>query len=197
MNHPLDSTPTSYRSFGPYKPQFIIVDFEKAIHNAIDTVWPSSTKRGCNFHFNKDVFRNLKKSDCYSEYLIQGSEIRKLVSMCTDIAFIPESDVDQAWSFIRPLIPVDMENFRDFFERTWIGTSSTPPIFSHDMWNQYDATLMLLPRTTNIAKGCNHSFHTLVACDHPTIWRLLDCVNKEQNLSDAKNVYQATDGGET
>jgi hypothetical protein len=39
---------------------------------------------------------------------------------------------------------------RDFF-------SEPDPLFAHEMWNQHDASLMLLPRSTNIAEGSTPS----------------------------------------
>ena len=34
-----------------------------------------------------------------------------------------------------PLMATDMASFSSYFERTWIGTSSTQPTYRHEMWN--------------------------------------------------------------
>ena len=34
-----------------------------------------------------------------------------------------------------PLMATDMASFSSYFERTWIGTSSTHPTYRHEMWN--------------------------------------------------------------
>ena len=79
-----------------------------------------------------------------------------------------------------------MAAFVNYFEYTWVGTSSTAPLFSHDKWNQHDATAMLLPRSSNIAEGWHHGFNSMLSCTNPTIWKFLDCLKKEQDLTDVK-----------
>ena len=50
----------------------------------------------------------------------------------------------------------------------------------------HDATALLLPRSSNIAEGWLHGFHSLLSCSNPTIWKFLECLKKEQNLTDVK-----------
>ena len=54
------------------------------------------------------------------------------------------------------------------------------------MWNFHDSTLMLLPRSTNIAEGWHHGFNSMMSCSNPTIWKFLDCLKAEQDLTDLK-----------
>ena len=79
-----------------------------------------------------------------------------------------------------------MTSFSNYYESTWIGTSSSNPNFSHDMWNFHDSSLMLLPRSTNIAEGWHHGFNSMLSCSNPTIWKFLDCLKSEQDLTDVK-----------
>ena len=102
------------------------------------------------------------------------------------IAFVPEYDVSRARRFLKPLLPLDMASFSNYYESTWIGTSSSNPNFSHDMWNFHDSSLMLLPRSTNIAEGWHHGFNSMLSCSNPTIWKFLDCLKSEQDLTDVK-----------
>ena len=51
------------------------------------------------------------------------------------IAFVPEHDVPMVWRLLKPRIPADMLPFVNYYESTWIGTSSRNPLFSHDIWN--------------------------------------------------------------
>ena len=50
-------------SFGPYEPQSVLMDYELAIHNAVAEVWPSSKRRGCNFHYKKCLLKWRSASD--------------------------------------------------------------------------------------------------------------------------------------
>ena len=106
--------------------------------------------------------------------------------MIGDIAFVPEHDVPMVWRLLKPLIPADMLAFINYYESTWIGTSSRNPLFSHDIWNFHDSTLMLLPRSTNIAEGWHHGFNSMLSCHNPTVWKFLDCLKAEQDLTDLK-----------
>ena len=90
------------------------------------------------------------------------------------------------WETLKPQIPADMLTFSTYFENTWIGTTSSNPLFTHDIWNQYDATRALLPRSSNIAEGFHHGFHSMLGCSHPTIWKFLDTIKAEQSLTDVK-----------
>ena len=45
---------------------------------------------------------------------------------------------------------------------------------------------MLLPRSSNIAEGWHHGFNSMLSCSNPTIWKFLDCLKKEQDLTDVK-----------
>ena len=85
-----------------------------------------------------------------------------------------------------PLLPVDMAEFASYYENTWIGTSTCNPLNSHDMWNQHDASQLMIPRSSNIAEGWHHGFHSTMSCSKPTIWKFFDCLKLEQDLIDVK-----------
>ena len=59
-------------------------------------------------------------------------------------------------------------------------------LIPHDMWNQHDASLMLIPRSSNIAEGWHHGFHSMLSCSNPTLWKFLDALKSEQALTDQK-----------
>lgn len=173
-------------SFGPYDPQSILCDYELGLHNAILSVWPSSTIRGCQFHFKQAMWRALQRTDLVPEYSVLTSPIRKFFKILGAFPFLPIDDIDRAWRFVKPLIPSDMEPFVEYYERTWIGSSSRQPLFEHSKWNHHEDILLNLPRSSNLVEGWHHGFHTMMGCSHPTIWKFLDVLKKEQNLTDVK-----------
>ena len=63
-------------------------------------------------------------------------------------------------------------SFADYMEYTWIGTSSRHPLFNQWSWNQWDATLVGLPRSFNIAEGWHNGFKSLIGCSHPAPYHL-------------------------
>ena len=66
------------------------------------------------------------------------------------------------------------------------GTSSTNLLFDKGTWNQHDAIQAGLPRSKIIVEGWNHGFMSLVTCQNPTIWKFMECIQKEQALTDLK-----------
>lgn len=64
-------------SFGPYDPQSVLCDYETGLHNAIQTVWPSTTLRGCYFHYKQALWRALQRTDLVPEYNVLDSDVRK------------------------------------------------------------------------------------------------------------------------
>jgi hypothetical protein len=55
-------------TFGPFHPDTILTDYEKALQNAIQSVWPSATLRGCYFHYKKCLWKHFAQSDLVPEY---------------------------------------------------------------------------------------------------------------------------------
>ena len=133
--------------WGPYQPSSIILDYVLAIHNAVAEVWPSTTRRGCNFRFKQSLMKHLRQCDLIEEYRIENSPVRDGFAKMGDLAFFP---VERVWRNLKPLLPADLVSFISYFESTWVGTSTTSPLFSHDMWNQHNASLMLIPRSSMI-----------------------------------------------
>ena len=94
--------------------------------------------------------------------------------------------MDMAWRYLKPTLPSDMDAFARYYESTWMGTSSTSPLFDKDTWNQYDACQAGVPRSSNLAEGWHNGFRSLVGCAHPTVWKFLDALKLEQSLTDLK-----------
>ena len=53
-----------------------------------------------------------------------------------------------------------------------------PPRFPHELWNVHNATLNNEPRTNNQCEGWNNRLFHLVRYMHPSIWTLIDAIQK-------------------
>ena len=80
-------------------------------------------------------------------------------------------------------------SFISYFESTWVRTSTTSPLFSHNMWDQHDASLMLIPRSSKIAEGWHHGSHSMLSCSNPTLWKFLDALKSEQALMQTRSCH--------
>ena len=54
------------------------------------------------------------------------------------------------------------------------------------MWNQRDKVLACLLRSSNLAEGWHNGFRCLMNYSNPTIWRFIDVLKKERDLTDWK-----------
>ena len=105
--------------------------------------------------------------------------------MCA-LPFVPVDIIPTVWRHLKPLIPRELSSFVDYYEYTWVGSSNRNPTFSHYRWNQHDATTLPLPQSSSIAEGWHHPFRSMLSCQNPSIWKFLECLKKEQSLTEVK-----------
>ena len=153
---------------------------------------------GIQYNLTQHILLTILNSyDLVPEYRVLNSDVRQYFKMVGAMPFVGPFDVDETWRLLKPLLPSEMDSFTDYFERTWIGTATTPPLFSHHIWNQHEACMSRIPRSTNIAEGWHNGFMSLMQCHNPTLWKFSDCIKKEQSLTDAKIVkYKMKDDSE-
>jgi transposase-like protein len=75
-----------YKS-GPFSPQSVMCDFEQAIHNAVEAVWPSTAVRGCFLHYKQAMNRKLQQHNRMEECRVPDSDVRRYFQMMGSIAF--------------------------------------------------------------------------------------------------------------
>ena len=108
-------------TLGPFIPDSVLLDYEKALQNAVLTVWPGTTLRDYYFHYKQALWRSLAKSDFLPEYKVAGSDVRKSFQIIGAFPFLPNGDVDMTWRLIRPTFPPEMSSFADYMAYTWVG----------------------------------------------------------------------------
>ena len=115
-------------SYGPFFPLSVLVDNEVAIRNAVLNVLPGTTTlRDCWFHHKQALWRHLQSEGLASDYSLDGSPIRKSFMMIGAIPYVPVSDVEMAWRFLKPTQPPQTTTFARYYESPWIGTTASPP----------------------------------------------------------------------
>ena len=76
----------------------MFADFEKAIHLAILSVWPSITLKGCRFHLGQSWYRKIQSIGLSSKYKID-SDISKYLKYFFGLPFLrPDEVIDLAAS---------------------------------------------------------------------------------------------------
>ena len=111
------------------------------------------------------------------------------------LAFFPKADVPRTLRRLKPLLPVDMAKATAHYKVIWIRTSTSNPIFTHDIWSHHDSTQLLIPHSTNIPEGWHHGFNSLLSCSKPTIGKFLNCLKSENSLRGCSQLISSICGG--
>jgi len=84
-------------------------------------------------------------------------------------------------SFTDDLLPI-----ADYFEDTYIGRrgrrNRRAAMFPPSIWNMHSRRG--LPRTNNAVEAWHASFQGSIMCAHPTVWKLIDALRKENDLQE-------------
>jgi len=91
-------------------------------------------------------------------------------------------------------LPIDRAELASYYENTLIGTSISNPNFAPQMWNQHEATQMMIQCSSNIPEGWHHGFHSMLSCSKPTIWKFLDRLKAKPALTDVKKTQKRRAG---
>lgn len=119
-------------------------------------------------------------------------QIRQLAAL----AFVPVADVVNAFeSLMDSTFYIENEeaikDLTNYFEDTWIGRPGrrggrSDPIFQIALWNVNTSVLEDLPKTNNAVEGWHRGFSQLIGAYHPSIWKFIEGLKKEQSLNELK-----------
>ena len=178
-------------------PTHLIVDFEKAVINSFSKQFPHTEVKGCFFHLCQNVWRKVQQLGLATRYK-QDSEFALKVRMLPSLAFATPTDIPELFNQLFMELPLETYDLALYFESTYIGrqiansTLTIPPLFSLKMWNHHFMVRFGLPRTTNAVEAWHRSFGCHMSCHHPSMWRFLDKLKKEQSLVEVKQAFYIT-----
>jgi hypothetical protein len=105
-----------------------MLDFELAAINAISSVFPHASIKGCYFHFSQCIYKHIKGTPADALYK-NNDEARVLLKCLLSMAFDPESDVigmfeelQDCYDKFPDLIPV-ITYFEENFIGVWLQDS--------------------------------------------------------------------------
>jgi MULE transposase domain len=149
-------------------PRTFLVDFEMAAIDAIATVFPAATVKGCTFHFRQALMRHVADEGLRAAYSADGSpEVRDWIRRIMGMTLLPVVFIPRAWEKLRfPPTIADadlfsrMQAFSSYVDRTWMTGS-----FSPQLWSHFDN---VGPRTTNLAEGWHNQLNHSFGMPHPS-----------------------------
>ena len=88
----------------------------------------------------------------------------------------------------------DELQFLSYFETTWIGAPvggaglRLPPTFPIEMWSVHGRHQTGSTRTTNSLESFHNTFNSLLSCQHPSTWKLLEALRRQQGHTNLTKV---------
>lgn len=173
-------------------PRSITTDFERAAKNAFKAVFPDTSQHGCLFHFGQCFWRQIQKLPEVSKNYVENPDYALRVKCLTGIAFVPPHFVKEAFQTLISdefySSSSDIERLVDYVEDTWIGVNrrgkSRPPRFAIEEWNCFHRVTNGIARTNNAVEGWNRAFQSQLGASHPTIWKFIEIIRKQQSLNE-------------
>ena len=150
----------------------VIVDYERAAFNAVNSVFGQHEVGGCFFHFKAAMWRRLQELGLERRYC-EDEGFRGRFCTLGGLAFVPPQYVVAAFEQMRPEFPHEEQAFLAYFEATWIVERRVRirknPMFPLDMWSVHARFLHHQALITNACENWHrvwrHEVHH--GCTHP------------------------------
>ena len=102
-------------------PSTIVVDFEKAVHQAIINMFGNEVNiHGCFYHLTQSTWRkiqNLGLSDSYKN----DDNIRLFCGQLDALAFLPIDKVKEGMEYLKKNCPPGAEDLVEYFDNTYVS----------------------------------------------------------------------------
>ena len=104
------------------------------------------------------------------------------------LAFVPVDDVITAFLALLDLSNdyPELDEVFAYLEDTYIGRAHGERRlrlrYSIQCWNEYNRVISHLPRTNNAIEGWHRAFQNSIACNHPTVYSLINQFRTEQDF---------------
>ena len=151
----------------------VTTDFEIAMIQAIQEVFPSASTKGCFFHYSQAVWRKVQNLGLQEEYR-SNLDLSRFVSKILALSLCPVRFVRVAWSAIKAAAP-QVSNINElcrYFENTWLNGEFPIP-----SWNHHETEG---PRTNNHLEGWHRRMNGIAGKKHPNIYELVELFQAEQ-----------------
>ncbi|CAC5361808.1 unnamed protein product [Mytilus coruscus] len=106
------------------QPETVFIDYETETNNAIGTVFPGVTVKGCFFHFTLCIWRLAKKCGLKSYYK-ENEDITQLIRQAAVLSLYPHYLVDDVWlTTLEDIGEADTipatTSFTDYMTESWV-----------------------------------------------------------------------------
>lgn len=155
----------------------VVIDFERAIHKAVEKVWPIAKIIGCRFHLLQAWFRKIQKFNLIKEYNDKSCAISQWLRMTFALTYLSPAEVGDCFTFeLFEIMPDDnrVVQYADYLTDTYISEES---LFPPHLWAELSATLL---RTTNACESFHRHFNDSMYKAHPNLYVLIEKLKEFQ-----------------
>ena len=152
------------------KPDIIHVDFEVAVINVVQDLFPQTVVKGCRFHLSQAWWRQIQALGLTHEYKEQ-TDIGKWLHWCFGLPFLDPDQVSESFAYdLMAEIPDDTrcEAFADYLTDTYIDENAK---FVSSLWAEIPSDHR---RTTNGPEAFHRHFNGQFYVSHPAIFVFVD-----------------------
>ena len=156
------------------EPTTVMSDFELAIIQAAELSFPTTTTKGCYFHFCQCLIRKLQTLGLQVAYR-ENHNVGRFIRQTAALAFVPEQFVRLTWIGIKAAAPHQVHGVDDFsryFEVTWLAGN-----YCLSLWNVYESPG---ERTNNHIEGWHSKLKRVVGKSHPNVFEIVEVFKLEQ-----------------
>lgn len=156
-----------------WRPAKVTIDFEEGTMKALTKF--NVTVKGCYYHYVNSLWRKAKILG-----LSKDKHKRRIISLCTNLALLPENEIVSGWGYIQNEMMENCESmmkFKDYFDNYWMKGDY------HTIWSVYGER----HRTNNAVEGWHHKINNLVTKGHVNLLQILHILRDDSLLSSYRN----------
>lgn len=160
------------------RPKRILVDFEKAIHNAVEKIWTESKIFGCRFHLGQSWYRKIQQLGLSRVFQDLKSDDGKWLKHLFGLSYLSADDVGDCFvNDFMESIPSDprIKKFADYIVDTYVDNES---LFPPEKWASYSNYEQV---TTNPCESFHSHFNGCFYKSHPNIYLFVNKLVELQN----------------
>ncbi|XP_034253871.1 uncharacterized protein LOC117652827 [Thrips palmi] len=150
-----------------FRPSTVMADFEKSQQKGWAKIFPAARRRGCHFHYNKNIVKRAKKTRL-TKLVKASKEANLLVGCLCALPLLPEDLICKGYVYV-----VKRAAKKGHFDK--LG-----PLLKYVLtsWMQGPNSDVLSVyrcdnRTSNVCESDNASLAALLKIKHPAVWALL------------------------
>lgn len=165
-----------------WNPLKFMVDYEKAVMKAIAVVFPSTTTKGCYYHYNKAIFKKGKALNMTTSPDLK--EVR-MIQLSAVLPLIPEHEIFHGWVYIIARYgdgddTGSKKKFINYMEKEWLREDFIK------VWCVFGES----HRTTNALEAWHSKINRAMQVKNPNIMHFLHVLKDDSSQCTVRNILE-------